>query len=574
MRLSRIEIENFKGIGARQVIELKPITLLFGPNSAGKSTVLQALQYAREVLERGNLDPDTTLSDVSDLGGFRSLVHGQNLDTPIRIRIDMDVGEDWFVDDAFLRMEYGPESAFDEPDWWIEEIEFIEENLPMWGTLTELQMKSFGLEFEVRWSHQKNSPYISLWTAFINGSPLASIKSRSDEGWTTIGDFNPDHEFFRAASFDEDRSFVFPDEDGETPLEAFFQSLGAEGGTDQATLSEASFKVMMPYPYLLKAKNTPDYHFNPDDGIGDRLAVNVATGLFNEWFVDAATLIKETLIEYFYVGPLRDTPTRSYRLAKTPGQSTWARGQAAWDVLLRDTEGGLTSLVNRWMSGEDRLNIPYRVNVLREKLIPVPSEIDAIFQIGLEDADLDDLRKRYDAYPTQQTLLLDDLNNRVQVSLNEVGMGVSQVLPIVVACCLPISNLLIVEQPELHLHPAVQVGLGDLFIEAATERLLTENITLVDRLLGRQERHLKRRTLIIETHSEHIILRLLRRIRETSEDELPPGVQKLHKEKLAVIYADTSDTGVTYKTLRVDDEGEFVDRWPKGFFEERAEELF
>ena len=45
MRLSRIEIENFKGIGARQVIDLKPITLLFGANSAGKSTILQALHY-------------------------------------------------------------------------------------------------------------------------------------------------------------------------------------------------------------------------------------------------------------------------------------------------------------------------------------------------------------------------------------------------------------------------------------------------------------------------------------------------------------------------------------------------
>ena len=43
MRLTRIEIENFKGIGTRQSIDLRPITLLFGPNSAGKSTILQAL---------------------------------------------------------------------------------------------------------------------------------------------------------------------------------------------------------------------------------------------------------------------------------------------------------------------------------------------------------------------------------------------------------------------------------------------------------------------------------------------------------------------------------------------------
>ena len=56
MRLSRIEIENFKGIGPAQIIDLKPITLLFGPNSAGKSTILQSLHYLREILERRNGD--------------------------------------------------------------------------------------------------------------------------------------------------------------------------------------------------------------------------------------------------------------------------------------------------------------------------------------------------------------------------------------------------------------------------------------------------------------------------------------------------------------------------------------
>jgi predicted ATPase len=51
MRLSRIEIVNLKGIGAvLQSIDLKPITLLFGPNSVGKSTILQALHYLREIL--------------------------------------------------------------------------------------------------------------------------------------------------------------------------------------------------------------------------------------------------------------------------------------------------------------------------------------------------------------------------------------------------------------------------------------------------------------------------------------------------------------------------------------------
>jgi Protein of unknown function (DUF3696) len=82
------------------------------------------------------------------------------------------------------------------------------------------------------------------------------------------------------------------------------------------------------------------------------------------------------------------------------------------------------------------------------------------------------------------------------------------------------------------------------------------------------------KTLLVETHSEHIMLRLLRRIRETTENQVPPGLISLSPEDLSVIYVESSDDGVRFRPLRVDHDGEFIDRWPKGFFEERAEELF
>jgi hypothetical protein len=70
------------------------------------------------------------------------------------------------------------------------------------------------------------------------------------------------------------------------------------------------------------------------------------------------------------------------------------------------------------------------------------------------------------------------------------------------------------------------------------------------------------------------MLRLLRRIRETTDNELPPGSDPLQPENLSVIYVESDEQGVQFRALRVDKEGEFIDRWPKGFFEERAEELF
>ena len=68
--LRTLSLKNFKGFSDEVRIELRPITLLFGANSAGKSSVLQALQYLREILERQNVNADRTLQggDAVDLG--------------------------------------------------------------------------------------------------------------------------------------------------------------------------------------------------------------------------------------------------------------------------------------------------------------------------------------------------------------------------------------------------------------------------------------------------------------------------------------------------------------------------
>jgi hypothetical protein len=88
--LRSLEIENFKGIATRQRIEFAPLTLLFGPNSAGKSTILQALLYLQEMLERGSADVDRTelAGNTVELGGFARLVHRHDLSRAIMIRAE------------------------------------------------------------------------------------------------------------------------------------------------------------------------------------------------------------------------------------------------------------------------------------------------------------------------------------------------------------------------------------------------------------------------------------------------------------------------------------------------------
>ena len=88
--IAALELENFKGIAGRQRVEFAPLTLLFGANSAGKSSILQALVYLHELLERGEADVDRTQlgGDVLELGGFARLVHRHESERTMTLRAE------------------------------------------------------------------------------------------------------------------------------------------------------------------------------------------------------------------------------------------------------------------------------------------------------------------------------------------------------------------------------------------------------------------------------------------------------------------------------------------------------
>jgi predicted ATPase len=182
-----------------------------------------------------------------------------------------------------------------------------------------------------------------------------------------------------------------------------------------------------------------------------------------------------------------------------------------------------------------------------------------MFDRGISEDDIGELQELYQSLPSRTEIALRDFQKGVLVAPSDVGVGISQMVPVVVAALRKRDGILAIEQPELHIHPAIQVGIGDLFIHAVRPN---------------PEGWSAPKSLLIETHSEHIMLRLLRRIREQTANELPPGVLGLSPEELSVIYVEGDSQGVRFRPLRVDGEGEFRDRWPRGFFEERAGELF
>ena len=564
MRLIRIEIENFKGIGRRQAIELRPITLLFGPNSAGKSTILHALHYLREILERGNIDPDVTIAGgMIDLGGFETLVHNHELDRAVTLKVTINLSDEQGVDGLPLNAGL----SIGEPEFAELPIRYLV------GESTEYRdcaiVQEAALTVEVHWSEMEQAPYVARLAIELNGEPFATIVSPPQKGRAQLTDFNFAHPLLRRAVLPD----VEPEEGTDplavpSPLQDEIWCLAREAAADRSIRETTDDPLRIAVDTAIGALPALDRGLalnirDPDienAGLEERTPrVNGLRSLLSEMMLGPVRLIRDHLVQMTYIGPLREIPTRGYRAQLTPNEARWAHGLAAWDLLYGDHSDDLMEEVNHWLSDEHRLQTGYRLERVKFKEVPLPSLFHQMFVRGLDEDDLGELQEHYNSLATRTRIALRDFEKGILVAPGDVGVGISQAIPVVVSALRNQDGILAIEQPELHVHPVIQVGMGDLFIRA---------------VLSDPDQLFSGKYLIIETHSEHIILRLLRRIREMTEDELPPGVLGLEAEDLSVIYVESSDDGVRFRPLAVDKDGEFLDRWPQGFFEERAGELF
>lgn len=127
------------------------------------------------------------------------------------------------------------------------------------------------------------------------------------------------------------------------------------------------------------------------------------------------------------------------------------------------------------------------------------------------------------------------------VDLPDVGFGISQVLPVLVQCFYaPSGSIIIMEQPEIHLHPNAQSALADVMIDVINSR---EN---------GEDRNIQ---LVIETHSEHFLRRLQRRIAENTDLQ----------QKVSAYFANIAETPATLEALQIDIFGN-IRNWPENFF--------
>jgi len=224
-----------------------------------------------------------------------------------------------------------------------------------------------------------------------------------------------------------------------------------------------------------------------------------------------------------YLGPLREYPKRIYTWSGEAPSDVGRKGELAVAGILAARERG------KYISPGHRK----RKRTLEETVAYWLSSMGIIHSFSVKQIGED--RKDYE-------VLVRKTEHSPDVLITDVGFGLSQVLPVLVLCYYaPEGSVLLLEQPELHLHPSAQSWLADIFIEVVQNRKVQ---------------------IIVESHSEHFLRRLQRRI---AEKEIPV-------DKTALYFCYMKNSASQSERLEVNIFGD-ISNWPEDFFGDEMGEL-
>ncbi len=246
----------------------------------------------------------------------------------------------------------------------------------------------------------------------------------------------------------------------------------------------------------------------------------------NAGFLSQLALAFEEMFHgIYYLGPLREYPHPKYVWSGERPQDVGRRGELAIPALLASRKAG--KVISRGLGrGRTRQTVEERVAEWLSKLGLISS-----FSLHQVAENRKEYEVRVKSSPTAPEVLITD-----------VGFGVSQILPVLVLCFYaPPGSTIILEQPEIHLHPAVQTGLADVFIDAIKSRKVQ---------------------IILESHSEHLLRRLQRRVAEGA----------FAADQAALYFASLDDGRSRLEKLHLDLFGN-ITNWPSNFFGDELGEL-
>jgi predicted ATPase len=485
--LHELRISNLKSFRGAHRVPLAPLTLIYGSNSAGKSTLIQALLLLKQTIEGSDPEqPELVVRGaLADLGSIPGIMHEHDVSRTLSLGLTIDP------------------------------------SIPRYGSLLGSQPRRYTFSF--KWDAAAHVVRQTGASLGLGDDDFLSYTRRRGPAVAQSPDQLRRRQFpFRIGRQDARETFVqwmasamrarpglgrTPRAEIAPQIEAAVKELLKHG-----TFGAAPWTIMPSYPRLTFSKGSVSGQKVGDlRDIIERFEI-LWRQLTNQFRTDLAAAMDSIV----YLGPLRRPPARFHLISGAHRASVGREGEFLAEILSRRSD--VLADVNDWLT---QLEIPYSLEASRVRESDIGTAIGDVV-----------------------VLVLTDQRSGIQVSPGDVGFGISQLLPIIVQTQIGRRNVVLVEQPEIHVHPRLQAEVADLFV-AATQRFDNQ--------------------LVVETHSEHIMLRVQRLVRK----------KQIDPEHVAVLYVDTSDDGTsTVLRLRLGNDGSFIDEWPRGFFEERFNELF
>lgn len=582
--LTEFSIGNYQAFSTPQRVPIKPITLIFGPNSAGKSALLRSLLLSKDAILHGKLTK-TDVSHEQHPGKPTNFL--RNSGSPVQVTYTL---EDKATDGSSQQrqMTFGWSQRNNQSEMQTDSMRFVEQGNEIAVYQRRQRTGLLHLQFitpelittEQAQSAKTDREYLMkrlMDRALL--TPHAAIPGTKISDYV-VAEYEPDQRF--DAWWDEllatkDKpTIIAAMEAFSVQIDAFRNELHKRFSTFFEDLS-VEFKGMAYHEPLRPVPKQITEESKNDPALSEwwRLASDPSLlRRVNDWFASNPHTKNHRLT----FDPLLPISKYSDLVAQLGGEITADQAlEAALEAKI-ESEGLCEDHMyscGAWDdddpsmcdfdSKEEALEASYHYLMDEGKFgwkhfrsLTDSEDLDSALEFLLSGVNA--LKKTYASrleapwkHLVRADIYFEDVSTKAKIPPSNLGVGFSQMIPFVSSALTSENRLIAIEQPELHVHPALQTELADLFIQSAMER---------------------KNRFLIETHSEHLILRVMKRIRQTFEDKLPEGKPRITSDEVCVLYVEPGDNGSVVREMPLNERGELIKGWPGGFFEEALNEMF
>ncbi|GAF66060.1 hypothetical protein BTS2_2960 [Bacillus sp. TS-2] len=516
--MKAFRLENVKSFLDTGDINIKPINIFVGRNSSGKSSIIRFPVMLSQTIKEDVIAPFLLFGKEIDYGSFEDVVHNHNGEyLKFSFKFDKQEIRGNFV--PYTRLNPFSRSML------MKFVGVLKDDLELKVEVRKINKRIIVKEFSLN----INEDHFFNISRNVNGKNIMSIRKVCN---IVNEEFTIEHleeEFELKTKIQFDRFIPEIDTFSETFLKELVNSTGLNKIVDNEEIIEQFLEYIHEYN-LNKISSLVEKHSISQENekviintYKIYLTIKIIQALINSMF----RLTKKFANSLSYIGPFRTDPERIYRESESSFIDVGKNGENA-SMILRQAQQGDTNLLEKVSNWLEK-SMGYRIEV--------------------EEIDNSNLFK----------IMVTSKESLVSHNIMDVGYGISQVLPILTQLYYENSTddelmrnvyrisgkkkNFVIEQPELHLHPAAQAALADLFVEKATN---------------------KGNTIFIETHSEHLIRKLQILIADKNV--------KINSDDIAIYYVDKSIGGDSFiKEIKLNEKGQFLDEWPTGFFDKSFE---